>query len=48
MDSERIDILREKSEEFDKYCHKKNIRKRINQATILSFMEGTASKKPAA
>ncbi len=46
MDSERIELLREKSEEFDKYCRRKNVRKRINQATIFSVMEGTAIGLP--
>tara|TARA_Y100000310_G_scaffold339912_1_gene434082 strand:+ start:288 stop:599 length:312 start_codon:yes stop_codon:yes gene_type:complete len=46
MDSNQIETLRLRSPEFDKYCRKKNIRKRINQATILSVMEGTAIGLP--
>ena len=46
MDSERINFLREKSEEFDKYCLKKNIRKRTTQAAVLSVMWGGAIALP--
>jgi len=46
MSSDRIDILRERSEEFDKYCCKKNIRKRTTQATVLSIMWGGAISLP--
>ena len=46
MDSERIEFLCEKSQEFSEYCRKKNIRKRINQATIFSVMEGIAIGLP--
>ncbi len=46
MDAEQIEMLRLESPEFDKYCRKKNIQKRINQATIFSVMEGTAIGLP--
>lgn len=46
MDYSRIDILREKSEEFDEFCHRKNLKKRVSQVAILSVMEGTAIGLP--
>ena len=46
MDSDRINFLREKSEEFDEYCNKKNIRKRFTQFTVLSIMWSGAVTLP--
>ena len=46
MDSERIKFLREKSEEFNEYCRKENIRKRTTQASVLSIMWSGAIALP--
>ncbi len=46
MDSDRINFLREKSEEFDEYCNKKNIRKRLSQFTVLSIVWSGAVALP--
>ena len=46
MDYDRIDELRQRSEEFDKFYRRKTLQKRIKQATMLSIMEGTAIGLP--
>jgi predicted DNA-binding transcriptional regulator len=46
MDSDRINFLREKSEDFDKYCCKKNIRKRLTQFSVLSLVWSSAVALP--
>ena len=46
MNYDRIDELRQRSEEFDEFCREKTLWKRIKQAAIFSVMEGTAIGLP--